>query len=88
MAALPGAQAGAEPPKDLSPLAPHSAPILTSPCPTLTCVPRLTGALVAVDLVDALAIVTGVAGAVVQVDLAVGPLRRKAGVFAGCPRPC
>lgn len=70
------------------PPAAHSAPILASPCPTLTCVPRLTGALIAVDLVDALAIVAGVAGAVVQVDLAVGPLRRKAGVLAGCPRPC
>ena len=35
-----------------------------------------------------LSVVAGVAGAVVQVDLAVGPLRRKAGVLAGCPRPC
>jgi len=43
------------------------------PCPALTCVARLAGALVAVDLVDALAVVAGVAGAVVQVDLAVGP---------------
>lgn len=83
-------KAGAEPPQDIStpPLPAHSAPILASPCPTLTCVPRLTGALIAVDLVDALAVVAGVAGAVVQVDLAVGPLRRKAGVLAGCPRPC
>lgn len=56
-------------------LDPHQVPRVPQwpPCPALTCVPRLAGALVAVDLVDALAVVAGVAGAVVQVDLAVGP---------------
>lgn len=44
----------------------------------LTCVAGLAGALIAVDLVDASAKVAGVALAVVNVDFAVGSLRRKA----------